>query len=192
VGLKVRFEVRRDPRREPGFERFVAEESARLLRSAYLLTGERGVAEDLLQVTLLRTANRWRWAQKAPEAYARQVLVNLVRDRSRRAARRVAESPLEPAIGTRADASCGDHAEVVVGRNEVFAALSRLSADQREVLVLRFYGDLSVAETAAATGTSEGTVKSRTSRGLDRMRELLGAPTEPVSQSISVQMGDDD
>lgn len=67
----------------------------------------------------------------------------------------MSERPLEEAIGAPLDGSSGDPAATVVGRNEVFHALARLPADQREVLVLRFYGDLSVAETATATGTSE-------------------------------------
>lgn len=190
--MKARSGVQRGSRQEPAFEHFVAEQSARLVRMAYLLTGERGAAEDLLQLTLLRTANRWRAARQAPEAYARRVLVNLVRDRRRRAARRVAERPLEEAIGARIRGVSTDHAEAVVGRNEVFDALARLPADQREVLVLRFYGDLSVAETAAATGTSEGTVKSRTSRALARMREVLAAPAQPALQPASGELGDDD
>ena len=192
MGLKARPGVQHDPRQQPEFERFVADRSASLLRTAYLLTGERGAAEDLLQVARLRTANRWRQAQQAPAAYARRVLVNLVRDRRRHAARRVPERPLEEAIGLQLDGASGDLAAAVAGRNEVFEALAGLSADQREVLVLRFYGDLSVAEVAAATGTSEGTVKSRTSRALDRMRELLAGAAEPSLQPTSVETGGDD
>jgi RNA polymerase sigma factor (sigma-70 family) len=60
------------------------------------------------------------------------------------------------------------------------AALAQLPDRQREVIVLRFYADLSVAETAAATGASEGTVKSYTSRALDRMRQLLAEPAVNV------------
>jgi RNA polymerase sigma-70 factor (sigma-E family) len=188
----VRPGVRRDPRQEPPFERFVAERSASLLRTAYLLTGEAGAAEDLLQVTLLRTARRWGVAQHAPAAYARRVLVNLVRDRQRRAVRHVTERPLEEATGVQRQEHSGDHTAAVVSRGEVFDALSRLPADQREVLVLRFYGDLSVAETAAATGASEGTVKSRTNRALARMRELLAEPAAPALQSTSRESGDGD
>jgi RNA polymerase sigma-70 factor (sigma-E family) len=184
--------MKRDPRQEPAFERFVAEQSPRLLRSAYLLTGDRGAAEDVLQVTLLRTAGRWRAAQRAPEAYARRVLVNLVRDRRRQATRRVAERPLGEAIGEQYHDSSGDHVEAVTGRSEVFGALARLPADQREVLVLRFYGDLSVAETAAALGTSEGTVKSRTSRALARMRELLADPVQPALHRTTFSIGEND
>jgi len=124
VGLKARPGVQRDPRQEPAFEPFVAESSTWLLRNAYLLTGERGASEDLLQLTLLRTVSRWRSAQRAPEAYARRVLVNLVRDRQRRAARRVVERPLEEAIGA---GLSRDHADAMVGRDEPFDALARLS-----------------------------------------------------------------
>jgi RNA polymerase sigma-70 factor (sigma-E family) len=189
VGLKARPGVQRDPRREPAFERFVAESSTWLLRSAYLLTGERGAAEDLLQLTLLHTVSRWRSAQRAPEAYARRVLVNLVRDRQRRAARRVVERLLEEAIGA---GLSRDHADAIVGRDELFDAVARLPREQREVVVLRFWADLSVAETAAATGTSEGTVKSRTSRALAHMRELLTGPLTTSTQPAPVEVADDD
>jgi RNA polymerase sigma-70 factor (sigma-E family) len=187
--LKARHRVQQDGRQTPEFERFVAQQSTHLLRTAYLLTADPGAAEDLLQLTFLRTAKHWSSARRAPAAYARRVLVNLARDRRRHAARRVAELPLEDARLLRLS---GDHVEGVLGRHEVFDALARLPASQREVLVLRFYGDLSVAETAAATGASPGTVKSRTSRALAHMRELLGDPSGPAFQSASVESGDDD
>lgn len=154
-----------------------------LLRSAYLLCGDRGQAEDLLQLTLLRTARRWQAAREAPEAYARQVLVNLSRDDRRRVRRRVKESPLSavasPELGS-------DHADAVVGRDEVIGALRRLPRRQREVLVLRFYSDLSVSDTAALIGASEGTVKSYTARALARMRELLAHPSQTLSDYSEV------
>lgn len=162
------------------------------MRTSYLLVGDRGAAEDLLQITLLRTARRWHAAQRAPEAYARQVLVNLVRDRHRGAARRVEERPAGEAIGWSPQEAATDHAELVVGRGEVVAALAKLTTEQREVLVLRFYADLSVAETAAATGASAGTVKSRTSRALDRMRELLADSRTSPPQPTSHEVADDD
>jgi DNA-directed RNA polymerase specialized sigma24 family protein len=73
------------------FEAFVAGSSRRLLRTAYLLTGDRGHAEDLLQTALERTARRWSRLQGAPEAYARRVLVNAATDRWRRRKARVNE-----------------------------------------------------------------------------------------------------
>jgi RNA polymerase sigma factor (sigma-70 family) len=184
-------------RRDRDFEAFVSGYSTRLLRSAYLLSGDHASAEDLLQMTLLRIARRWPAAKAAPEAYARQVLVNLSRDQYRRRNSRVREQALpelggEPSLsgkpdsGSRPPAGSGpclsrgsysgatdDHADAVVGRDAVITALSELPARQREVLVLRFYADLSVVETASAMGASKGTVKSYTSRALARMRELL-------------------
>jgi RNA polymerase sigma-70 factor (sigma-E family) len=181
--------VRRDHVREPAFELFVADSSARLLRSAYLLSGDRMGAEDLLQLALLRTLGRWQAAKRAPEPYARRVLVNLVRDQGRHAGRRVSELPLEdarPSLG-----SVPDHAGQIADRDAVIAALGRLPLRQREVLVLRFYAGLSVAETAAATGASEGTVKTHTSRALARMRELLAEPTAGSEKATFVEVPDD-
>ena len=166
------------PKVDAGFERFVLGYSPILLRSAYLLCGNRAQAEDLLQLTLLRTARRWAVAREAPEAYARRVLVNLSRDRRRWALRHPREYPLDlvhqPALAD-------DPAQGIAERAAVIRALRRLPSRQREVLVLRFYADLSVAETAAAMDASYGTVKSYTSRALLRMRELLADPADKVS-----------
>jgi RNA polymerase sigma-70 factor (sigma-E family) len=167
------------PEPDATFEQFVSTCSATLLRSAYLLTGDHGQAEDLLQLTLLRTARRWQAARDSPQAYARRVLVNLSRDRKRRARRRVSEYPLDDATSF---SLADDHAEVIVGRDAVIRALRRLPVRQREVVVLRFYLDLSVSETAAAIGSSEGTVKSYTARALARMRELLADPLPTISE----------
>ncbi|WP_307796142.1 SigE family RNA polymerase sigma factor [Amycolatopsis sp. 195334CR] len=152
------------------FEDFVAARSAALLRTAYLLTGDRGHAEDLLQTTLLRTAWRWQAASAQPEAYARRVLVNLSRDRRRNLGRRVREeaAPAEPP-------AVGDAVQRIADREALLTALRQLPERQREVVVLRYYADLPVAETALAMGCSEGVVKSHTSRALNRLRALLGA-----------------
>jgi RNA polymerase sigma-70 factor (sigma-E family) len=148
------------------FERFVSRGSPALLRSAYLLTGDRGHAEDLLQGTLLRVASRWDAAREAPDAYARRVLVNLSRDRWRSLGRRPRERSLvEPVADWGSDPSVG-----VLDRHAMTAAVGALPVRQREVVVLRFFLDLSVSETAAALGCSEGTVKSYTSRALARLR----------------------
>jgi RNA polymerase sigma-70 factor (sigma-E family) len=176
---------RRNPWDDEALEAFVARSSRSLLRSAHLLTGDRAAAEDLLQLTLLRVARRWDTARSAPEAYARRVLVNLARDRARDAGRRISERPLDGADVVLPVAFGGDLADAVAGRDAVIEALSRLPIRQREVLVLRFYGELSVAETAAAIGASEGTVKSYTSRALAHMRELL-ADEPPLSGSPEI------
>jgi RNA polymerase sigma-70 factor (sigma-E family) len=155
-------------REQRAFEAFVADASGRLMRTAYLLCGDRGHAEDLVQTALFRTARQWHRARQQPEAYARRVVVNLAKDRWRSLGRRVSEV----AIGV-------DAVDVAVGepddgrREEVLAIIRRLPAGQRAVLVLRFFEDLSVADTAAALGCSEGTVKSQTSRALERIRGVL-------------------
>lgn len=176
---------------ERSFEVFASSCSTRLLRSAYLLCGDRQIAEDLLQMAMIRTGRRWSAAHSAPEAYARAVLVNLARDHARRARRRVDEvlggDEHRPAIDARRVVT--DHAQSVADRDALLAALAVLPQRQREVIVLRFYADLSVIDTAAAIGSSQGTVMSYTSRGLSRLRELLGdrfesydAPTEAEVQ----------
>jgi RNA polymerase sigma-70 factor (sigma-E family) len=153
------------------FEAFVGDASGRLMGTAYLLCGDRGHAEDLVQTALLRTARRWRTAQQQPEAYARRVLVNLAKDRWRLLGRRVDEVAVHVDVAGAAD-------DAVHERDHLIAALRALPAGQRAVLVLRFFEDLSVAETAAALGCSEGTVKSQTSRALDRIRGVLDQEME--------------
>jgi RNA polymerase sigma-70 factor (sigma-E family) len=181
---------RGDARWDPAFEEFVAASSAALLRTGYLLSGDRVAAEDLVQHTLMRTAGHWVRAQQAPEAYARRVLVNLSRDQHRRAARTNAASALGlPGAGRAADAR--DLADVLAERDQVIEALGRLSVEHREVLVLRFYADLSVAETAAVIGESEGTAKSRTSRALTRMRALLADLQPEHHQRASSEVADE-
>jgi len=156
---------------DPSFEAFVDGSSKALMRLAYLLTGDRGHGEDLLQTALLRTARHWSRARDAPEAYARQVLVNLSRDRRRSLFRRPLETPLPPdpdALGT----SNADY-DHVSDRRMVVRALAQLPTRQRQVVVLRFFEDLSVEQTAGLLDCSTGTVKSYTSRALSRLRELL-------------------
>jgi len=166
---------------DPSFEEFVARGSASLLRSAYLLTGDRGSAEELLQVALVRVGRRWDAAREAPQAYAHRVLVNLLHDRRRRLSRRVVEAPLEELI-ERHD-SAGDNADALIDRVLLASAVRRLPTRQREVVVLRFFADLSVSETAAAIAASEGTVKTHTSRALNTLRgalsESVAPPTTP-------------
>jgi RNA polymerase sigma-70 factor (sigma-E family) len=168
--------------RDRSFEQFVVGCSTRLMRSAYLLCGDRQLAEDLLQAAMMRTARRWSVARAAPEPYARAVLVNLARDQARRGQRRVGEVLVDLAASMPwAHRAVPDHAEEIADRNAILDALSVLPQRQREVVVLRFYADLSVADTAAAIGASEGTVMSYTSRGLSRLRELLGERIENES-----------
>lgn len=163
------------------FDDFVRSRSAALLRTAYALTGDHGHAEDLLQTALLRTARRWPAARNAPEAYSRQVLLNLCRDRVRWLRRRPRESALAEAAGRPGPGGGMDGmAEQVGQRHSLIQALAGLPASQRQVVVLRFLEDLSVAETAALLGISPGTVKSYTTRALTSLRGILTDPAGPA------------
>jgi RNA polymerase sigma-70 factor (sigma-E family) len=157
------------------FDDFVRARSAVLLRTAYALTGDYGHAEDVLQTALLRTARRWASARNAPEAYARQVLVNVCRDRIRWLRRRPRESILADGAEPPGvmDGVVDGVAEEVGQRRSVIEALRSLPASQRHVVVLRFLEDLSVAETAELLGISQGTVKSYTARALSSLRLTL-------------------
>lgn len=160
------------------FDDFVRERSAVLLRTAYALVGDYGHAEDLLQTALLRTARRWTAARDAPEAYARRVLVNLCRDRVRWLRRRPPERAMTEGVEP-ADRQ-SPLAELVNEQRYLVQALMGLPAGQRQVVVLRFLEDLSVAETAELLGISTGTVKSYTSRALSSLRINLNDPPAAV------------
>ncbi|MBM7516659.1 SigE family RNA polymerase sigma factor [Nocardioides nitrophenolicus] len=149
---------------EREFEEFVRTSADGLVRTAYLLCGDAGHAEDLVQVTLLRTARRWRTARRNPRAYARRVLVNLTRDRWRNLARRPREAPLDADVPLLDED--GDH-------DALITAVRDLPHGQRAVVALRFLDGLSVEETAAALGCSTGTVKSQTHRALASLRRAL-------------------
>lgn len=156
---------------DPSFEAFVEERSTALLRLAYLLTGDHGHAEDLLQTALVRVMRRWSRAREAPEAYTRSVLVNLSRDRIRWLLRRPREAPLSPDLDSARTAV--RNVDEIADRRAVADAVAALPIRQRQVVVLRFFADLSVEQTAAEVGCTPGTVKSHTSRALARLRHLL-------------------
>jgi RNA polymerase sigma-70 factor (sigma-E family) len=171
--------VRDDQRSSPGepldggFERFVIDASPGLLRSAYLLTRDRRDAEDLLQAALIRTMRRWHSITGSPLAYTFVALVNLSHDRHRAQRRRPQEVPDSAAR----DVPGTDPIDRLLERDLVVHAASRLSTAQREVLACRFLLDMSVAQTAAALGMPEGTVRSHCARALTRMREILDNDT---------------
>jgi len=155
---------------EVEFERFVALSGRSLLRTAWLLTGDRGHAQDIVQTALERTARRWSRLDGAPEAYARVCVINLATDRWRRRRSRVAEAPLQD-LGERAGVHLDNVAPAEL-RGDLLAALRQLPRRQRAVLVLRYFADLDEADTARTLGVSVGTVKSSASRGLARLRDL--------------------
>jgi RNA polymerase sigma-70 factor (sigma-E family) len=164
------------------FGRFAARVAPSLVRSGYLLTGDRGHAEDLAQVTLWRTARRWGELSGSPDAYAHEVLVNLSRDHRRSLMRRPLEvAPLDLVVDRGHDLT-----EALLERNVVVQAVRSLPRRQREVVVLRFFLDLSVAQAAAALGTSEGTIKSYTARAIARLRAVL---SEDPTAAAAVPIG---
>jgi RNA polymerase sigma-70 factor (sigma-E family) len=161
--------VRRDPE-QGDLERFLAEHGERLLHIAIALTGSRTDGEDLLQAALERLVPRWRTIEAdAAASYLRRTLYNLAADGWRR---RGAWRRALPLLRTQ-DAAPGTDAMTEVDlRDALVRLLVQLPPRQRAVIVLRYWEQLSEAETAALLGCSAGTVKSATSRGLQRLREL--------------------
>ncbi len=168
---------------ERAFAEFVTARYSGLVRIGYLLTGDRGKAEDLVQHALLGTYRSWRRldAPANAEAYTRASMVRLAaRWRGRRWR---AEVPTEPLP----EVAVGDHGPVVVTAEAVRRALAALPANQRAVLVLRYFDDRSEAEIARLLGCSVGTVKSRASRALAALRAaglLGGAPELPSDREL--------
>jgi len=148
-----------------GFDEFVVTRSARLLRTAYLLTNDWALAEDLLQTSLARAWTAWSRIEGDPEPYVRRILVNAYASWWRR--RWTGERP----TGDLPDRPLqGDPHARVDDRDEVWQALRRLPRKQRAVIVLRYFEDLSEAEIADALDCSVGTVKSQASRALAKLR----------------------
>ncbi|MGA8112825.1 MAG: SigE family RNA polymerase sigma factor [Actinocatenispora sp.] len=161
-----------DDNEDTSFADFVHSRSPALLRTAYLLTGDQHLAEDLVQDALARThrARRRLVAEGHFEAYTRTAMYHLHISRWRRR-RRLTETPLDASPDI-ADPD-GDHASHVNLRLSLQRGLAGLTRAQRAVLVLRFLEDRSAAETAAVLHCSVGTVKSQTSKALARLRVLV-------------------
>ncbi len=153
--------------RDAAFAEFVAARQTHLRRAAYALTGDWHRAEDLLQTAFVKLYVAWPRLREpaAAEAYARRILVRANIDEARRPWRR--ESP---GLDGHDQAGTGPEYEE---RSALVDALQQLPPMQRKVVVLRHMLDLSVAETAAELGISDGTVKSHTSRGLTALEEVL-------------------
>jgi RNA polymerase sigma-70 factor (sigma-E family) len=163
------------------FDEFVAGNLEQLLKTGYLITWDAGEAEDLVQECLFKVARRWRRVRRMaqPRAYARRILVNLALDGARGRARRRGELDGASAVPD------GPAPDLLVGletRAELLDALARLTPRQRAVLVLRYFNDLTEAQTADVLGCSPGTVKSSASRGLARLREVLAPPPNPIRE----------
>jgi RNA polymerase sigma-70 factor (sigma-E family) len=163
------------------FTEFVAARTPALIRLAYLLTGDQHAAEDLLQTALMKTASRWGQVRHDdPERYVRTVLYREQVSRWRRRRHR------EVAVHPPPDLSYADpsaHSDLRLSMRE---ALLRLPPDQRAVLVLRYYEDLTETQVAAVLDCSVGTVRSRTHRAVSRLRALL-----PEANHLTARIGKD-
>ncbi|GAA0580040.1 SigE family RNA polymerase sigma factor [Kribbella sandramycini] len=163
--------------RDQAFVEFVETANPSLRRTAYLISGDRHKADDIVQDALYKLYLSWPRIQRVgnPFAYARRMVVNAAYDGGRRPWRRevaIAELPDRPGS---ADFAAGHAA-----RDEVLEALRTLGARQRACVVLRYYEDLSVEQTAEILGCSQGTVKSQAARGLETLRKAMNLRPSPA------------
>ena len=157
--------------RDAEFSEYMAARQPSLLRTAYLLTGDQHTAEDLVQTTLAKLYLSWDKVQRREvlDAYARRILVNEHNSLWRRPWKKretvTDEVPDRPAPGPSSSKGYDE---------ELWAFVQTLPRKQRAAIVLRYYEELSEAETAEVLGVSVGTVKSQTSRALASMRTRVG------------------
>ncbi|HET7483408.1 MAG TPA: SigE family RNA polymerase sigma factor [Actinomycetota bacterium] len=158
----------------PGIGDLYLQHAATAVRLAYLLTGDRALAEDLVQDAFVRLAGRLVHLRdpEAFDTYLRTTVVNLSRSHFRRKA--VERGYLEKAKGEAAMSHSSTPDRSIEIRDELWHALRRLSHRQRAAIVLRFYEDLPEAEVASILECAPGTVKSLVSRGLDKLRYEIG------------------
>jgi RNA polymerase sigma-70 factor (sigma-E family) len=156
------------------FSEFVAARSGPLFRTAYLVVGDYQLAQDLLQEALVKTLIAWprlRDPEKI-EAYVRRTVVTTAISWRRRL------SFHERAADPLPDTPIQDRTEELVTHQVLLAQLGRLSPRQRAAIVLRYYEDLTEAQTAEVMGCSVGAVKSQVAVGLQRLRDLMGSDRE--------------
>jgi RNA polymerase sigma-70 factor (sigma-E family) len=155
---------------EAEFGEFMHSRWPQLVRLGYVLTGDKGLAEDLAQTALARAYASWPRIRRAgdPDAYVRRVMVNANHSwfRKRRVAEQLTGAVPEPAP---VDVTGGSDNRVTL-----MAALMSLPVGQRSVVVLRFWLDMTETQVAEALGCSVGTVKSQASRALARLRASAG------------------
>ncbi len=170
------------------FEEFAAARLPAVLRFAAVLTGDRSLAEDVVQEVLIRASRRWEAIAglDRPEAYVRKMIVNEYVSWRRRSWRLVpsgagteVDGRLAPDDRLAPDPAAG-HAE----RQAILAELARLPARQRAVIVLRYYEGLSDTEIADALGCAPGTVRGYASRALALLRVEMTASPGPAQHVI--------
>ncbi len=155
------------------FAAFARDRQQQLYRTAYLLSGNRDRAQDLVQSTLVALLKSWGRVREAenPDAYARTVLIRVFLTERRRL-RREAEIHALAFAGPAAHAAAPEASTDL--RLTILQALRSLPPKPRAMVILRYWEDLSVEQTAAVLGCSEGNVKSQCSRSLEKLRTLLG------------------
>ena len=161
--------------RDAEFEAYMAARQPSLLRTAYLLTGDKHTAEDLVQTALAKLYLSWDKVHRRElvDGYVRRILVNENNSLWRRAwKRREVATEVMPDTLTVLDRP--DHGE----QSALWEFVQTLPKKQRAVIVLRYYEDLSEAEVAEILGVSVGTVKSQASRALASMRARVGTRPE--------------
>ncbi len=164
------------------FEEFAAARLPAVLRFAAVLTGDRSLAEDVVQEVLLRASRRWETIAglDRPEAYVRKMIVNEYLSWRRRSWRLVPSGAGTEVDGRLTPDPAAGHAE----REALLAELARLPARQRAVLVLRYYEGLSDTEIADALGCAAGTVRGYASRALALLRVEMAGPPSPAQHVI--------
>jgi RNA polymerase sigma-70 factor (sigma-E family) len=160
--------------RDAEFSAYMAARQPSLLRTAYLLTGDRHTAEDLVQTALAKLYLSWDKVQQREhvDGYVRRILVNENNSLWRRPFKKRETTTSELPETPTQDAEGPD--------TELWEHVQALPRKQRAAVVLRYYEQLSEAETAAVLGVSVGTVKSQTSRALATMRVRMGAVGDPT------------
>ncbi|WP_436774085.1 SigE family RNA polymerase sigma factor [Yinghuangia sp. YIM S09857] len=163
---------------DSAFDAFVVARGAALRRTAYLLCGNWHTAEDLVQTAFTKVYVRWHRIREpgARNEYARQVLVRSYIDLTRKLSH--GESP----TGTLPDTPARGPGDPDT-QMSLMAALARVSPAYRAVLVLRFWEDQSIEQTAALLDKNSGAVRSATTRGLDQLRAILGDQIAELTHS---------
>ena len=169
--------------RDDSYVAFVAARQSHFRRIAYAICGDWSTADDVLQDALIKLylARPRVRRDGREEAYLRQIIVRADVDRRRRPWRREQHGELPDRAGRDVSAQVDDH-------DELFRALQQLPLMQRKVVILRHWLELSVEQTAEELNISEGTVKSHSSRALERLRSVLGRPASHASADVALSV----
>jgi RNA polymerase sigma-70 factor (sigma-E family) len=168
--------------RDEEFQSFLVGRWPRLMRTAFLLTGEQHAAEDLVQTTLEQVYVAWRrvGSREDPDTYVRRMMINAhARKHRRRLKEFLAPRSDTDLVPERPDS--GDRMAQADDRGALLKALAQLPPRQREAVVLRYWEDLSESRTAEAMGCSVGAVKSNAAKGIAKLRAIPGL-AEMVTQ----------